>query len=314
MKILFITIENPKSQGDFLEVSLLHGLRSVLGQNCVDSPRKKIMYHDFSESPKESLHGKGFSLLTDPIEEIIDRTLKIGYDVILFGDGHIYGENERERQLCDDLGITTWSIDGHDLYGNAPNKIIFENEEIIGTQFDNCFKRELTISNHKNVFPTGFGIPKARIRGINTNKTQFFQKTAPQYALFGSNEIAGFNHHKFTNEEDYYNDLSQSWFGLTCKKGGWDCLRHYEIMAAGACLLFRDYNKKPPLCSPQEMPCFNYSTKQELDDLIHGLIINNKPTNDYIRMIENQRSWLNTIGTTESRARYIINTIQNHKD
>ena len=26
----------------------------------------------------------------------------------------------------------------------------------------------------------------------------------------------GFQHHIFTEEEDYYEDLSKSWFGLTC--------------------------------------------------------------------------------------------------
>ena len=45
MRILFITTKNPTKQGDLLEVSLLHGLRKVLGDDCVDYPRKKIMYH-----------------------------------------------------------------------------------------------------------------------------------------------------------------------------------------------------------------------------------------------------------------------------
>ena len=66
MRILFITTKHPEKQGDLLEVSLLHGLRTMLGEDFVDYPRKKIMYHDFSDSPKDSLHGRGFSLLTTP--------------------------------------------------------------------------------------------------------------------------------------------------------------------------------------------------------------------------------------------------------
>ena len=65
MRLLFVPTINPDCQNDLLEVSILHGLRSILGKDCVDYPRKKIMYHDFSDSPKDSLHGRGFSLLTE---------------------------------------------------------------------------------------------------------------------------------------------------------------------------------------------------------------------------------------------------------
>ncbi len=69
MKVVFITTINLKNQGDLLELSILHGMRSILGANCIDFPRKKIMYHDFSEAPKDSLHGRGFTLLTTPIKD-----------------------------------------------------------------------------------------------------------------------------------------------------------------------------------------------------------------------------------------------------
>ena len=38
-------------------------------------------------------------------------------------------------------------------------------------------------------------------------------------------------------QQAYYEDYQRSYFGLTYKKGGWDCLRHLEIMANG-CLPF----------------------------------------------------------------------------
>ena len=49
MKIIYITNQDPNSQCDYQEVSMLHGLREVLRDNCIDHPRKKIMYGDFSE-------------------------------------------------------------------------------------------------------------------------------------------------------------------------------------------------------------------------------------------------------------------------
>lgn len=313
MRILFITTKNPTKQGDLLEVSLLHGLRNLLGDNCVDYPRKKIMYHDFSDTPKETLHGRGFSLLTNPIPDIENRDIfNQKFDVVIYGDGHMYGETPNINGVNELSDGNVWIIDGHDLYGNAPRKIIYDGEEIIGTQFTNCFKRELIEDDDPTVFPTGFGIPEERIREIDFSiKDQLYQKTAPSDSLFeGSNDMGGgFSHHKFTIENEYYHDLSRSWFGLTCKKGGWDCLRHYEIVSAGTLLLFKDYDKKPRLCSPQELPCFSYSNKNELYNLMSELVIDNKPTQKYLDMIDSQRKWLYNFGTTTARAKKIINVL-----
>lgn len=312
MKILFLTTINSDKQGDYLEISTLHGLRTILGNNCVDFPRKKIMYHDFSDSPKNSLHGKGFSLLTTPIKDIpsaLRENISLKeFDVIIYGDGHMYNEYPNFFD-----GYNIWIIDGHDLYGDAPRKIYYDNEYIIGTQYNKSFKRELIETNTNFiVYPTGFGIPEERILDLDFSiKTQLYQKTAPSFSLFEqNNELGGGNlHHKFNNEKEYYEDLKSSWFGLTCKKGGWDCLRHYEILAAGALLLFRDYNKKPLLCSPQNLPCFSYSSKDELYSLMENLVVNNIPTKEYISMLELQRKWLIECGTTVARAKYILKII-----
>ena len=316
MKILFITTINPSKQGDLLEVSLLHGLRELMGDDCVDYPRKKIMYHDFSDTPKETLHGRGFSLLTTSISEIKNRDIfNQKFDAVIYGDGHMYGEDPCIGGINELADGNSWIIDGHDLYGNAPRKILYDGEEIIGTQFTNCFKRELIEEDDNTVFPTGFGIPEKRIRPLNLEiKDQLYQKTAPAFSLFENiNDIGGgFSHHKFEIEEEYYKDISRSWFGLTCKKGGWDCLRHYEIIAAGSLLLFRDYDKKPKLCSPQELPCFSYRTKDELYNLMSKLVVDNKPTQEYLDMIENQRQWLYDNGTTIARAKNIIKIISNN--
>jgi hypothetical protein len=309
MKILFIPTKNPKLQGDLLEVCVLNGLRNIIGDQCIDIPRKKVMYHDWSDTKREELHGRGFTLYTHPIVDIKNRNTD-SIDVILYGDGHIYGESDdlELNKLCNNI----WHLDGHDLYGSAPKKIIFENEEIIATQFEKCFKRELVEEGLRNVFPTGFGIPSYHIKPINLeNKAQLYQKTVPDAALFKPvHDLGSRNHHKFTVEEDYYQDLQTSWFGLTCKKGGWDCLRHYEILMTGTLLLFRDYNKKPKFCSPQNLPCFSYSSKEELDELINRLLINGKPTNEYKEMLFEQRKWLYNTGTTEARAINILNILK----
>jgi len=312
MKILFVPTICPSKQGDLLELTILHGLRTILGNRCIDYPRKKIMYHDFSDTPKNTLHGKGFSLLTYPILDLSEQERVIeNIDVVLYGSGHMYGEG----RLPELKGLTKniWVLDGHDLYGQAPRKILYENEEIIGTQYMNCFKREY-IEELECTYPTGFGIPIHRIKPINLSiKTQMYQKTAPDAAVFKLvNDLGGGDkHYKFDSEEEYYNDLQKSWFGLTCKRGGWDCLRHYEIIAAGAVLLFRDFKKKPVLCSPQCLPCLSYSSIDELNSIMTKLVVNGQPTSEYMYYLTQQRKWLYNVGTTDARAFNIIQILNN---
>ena len=149
MKLVYITNEDPNSQCDYQEVSMLHGLREVLGDDCIDYPRKKIMYGDFSESPKEELHGWGFSLLTEPIQDIENRKLE-NIDFVLYGFTDAYGvKNDPALDKLAKYGV--WYLDGHD------------HSNITRTP---CFKREL-FEEHKNVFPTGFGIPEHRIIPLN---------------------------------------------------------------------------------------------------------------------------------------------------
>ena len=299
MRLVYITTEDPNSQGDYQEVSMLHGLREALGDDCIDFPRKKIMYGDFSESPKNELHGWGFSLLTEPIAEVENRELK-DIDFVLYGVTNAYGV--KNNPVIDRLAKHgVWYLDGHD------------HRNITRTP---CFKRELyrfgQLEKEQNVFPTGFGIPEHRIMPLEfDNKTQMIRKTAPPYSYFGPQILgpAARQLYVFTEEQDYYEDMRRSFFGLTCMKGGWDSLRHYEILASGACLLFRDYDKKPKSCSPQELPCFSYSSMAELEELFNRLVVNGKPTQEYIEMVCAQREWLWTVGTTKARAIKLIEVL-----
>jgi hypothetical protein len=50
---------------------------------------------------------------------------------------------------------------------------------------------------------------------------------------------------KFETEQEYYKQYSKALFGYTMKKAGWDCLRHYEILGAGALPYFENIEEKP---------------------------------------------------------------------
>ena len=82
------------------------------------------------------------------------------------------------------------------------------------------FKRELN-SIRGDVKPISFAIPDSLLNKNYFNKTQLFGCVFP-----GKPDT-----YIFKNEQDYYLDYKRSYYGVTFKKGGWDCLRHYEILA-----------------------------------------------------------------------------------
>ncbi len=319
MKILFLTTKSKNNQGDYLELSILLGLKEILGNSLIEIPKKDIIYGDYSSIEKNKLHGKGFTLLSESVLDFeIDRTnlLNSKFEAVIIGCGHQYGEKFNLSEIKK-YSKNIWVLDGHDLYGIADRKIYFEKESVIGIQFIRSFKRELIELPDvtQQVYPTGFGIPIKNIREINLlNKNQLFQSTAPDASLFRiQNDLGGALHHKFNDEEEYYNDIANSWFGLTCKKGGWDCLRHYEILASGTLLLFRDYKYKPANCSPQELPCLSYSSIEELYRIVERLLPNGVPSVEYFQLLKKQRDWLFEKGTTRSRAQFILDKIKSEK-
>lgn len=81
------------------------------------------------------------------------------------------------------------------------------------------------------LYPISFSIPEELVVREVPRKTQ----------LFATREK------KFANETDYYTEYQRSVYGHTSKKEGWDCLRHYEILANGCIPFFIDMDQLPPL-------------------------------------------------------------------
>ena len=49
----------------------------------------------------------------------------------------------------------------------------------------------------------------------------------------------------YNDEKEYNEHYQESFFAFTQKKGGWDCLRHYEILANGCLPIFKNLNLCP---------------------------------------------------------------------
>jgi hypothetical protein len=93
------------------------------------------------------------------------------------------------------------------------------------------------------IYPLPYSIPDENIIDYNTIKDKkhiIISDIIPGDSLtyrFGPDD-----------EKDYNTHYQESLFAYTVKKGGWDCLRHYEIMANGCLPIFKNINKCPSTC------------------------------------------------------------------
>ncbi len=160
MKILFLTHLNntDKIRNDYMNDSLLHGLRELYGSNVVDYPGAWYMYKEEVIKRKfnySNLWGNGFTYY-DQLKNFdqIDRSnikekIKSNYF-----DYVIYGSFPRSQIFLEDVKKSKSKIilidweDNQDLSKNTDLNLIY-------------FKRELN-QNVKNVYPINFIIPKKK--------------------------------------------------------------------------------------------------------------------------------------------------------
>ena len=85
------------------------------------------------------------------------------------------------------------------------------------------------------VYPITFCIPNEKISLSKNNKTKILSNLIP----------GNLKTYIYNTEEDYYNEYKKSYFAITTKKAGWDCMRHYEILANNCIPYFIDIQKCP---------------------------------------------------------------------
>lgn len=87
-----------------------------------------------------------------------------------------------------------------------------------------------------NIIPLSYSIPE-EIFNNNVEKKDKIAKLIP----------GDLSTYIYDSEESYYNMYGEAKLGHTFKKYGWDCLRHYEILANNCIPLFKNLNKCPNL-------------------------------------------------------------------
>ena len=83
--------------------------------------------------------------------------------------------------------------------------------------------------------PIGFAISETKMVSAVPAKSKDFAFIIP----------GNLNTYIYREESEYYKDYQRSYFGITRMKGGWDCMRHYEILANGCVPYFLDIDNCP---------------------------------------------------------------------
>jgi hypothetical protein len=98
-----------------------------------------------------------------------------------------------------------------------------------------------------SMHPLTFGIPSKHVQDAVQPKGRALSTVVPgdwsTYAYMPREDQTP--QQRAQLERDYYVDMQRSFFGLTWKKGGWDCLRHIELLASGCLPLFTDIARAP---------------------------------------------------------------------
>jgi hypothetical protein len=319
---------------DYLGDSLLHGLRQVLGENVVDVPRRDAMYDDLTEERRSTLYGRGFTLYGRLPEVDVDREwsmrrlLEGEFDLAVISDIHrnwspwLRLRPELRTLRANGTGLV--AIDGGDsavMYPYGPTWWRRMRPWPMPRAHGRIpyFKRELQPLTARiryyglipgflglrllgrAVRPTSFSIPGEHLASGSEPKEKLLATHVvdPEVAAI----VGTGTSYAFDSEEEYYADLRASRFGITTKKSGWDCMRHYELAASGCVPCFRDLEAKPPLTAPHgldETNCVTYTDAGGLIDRLEGM-----DGDTYARLRLGALEWARQ-NTTASRARQLL--------
>lgn len=155
-------------------------------------------------------------------------------------------------------------------------------------------------NKNEYLHPITFSIPSEKITDKLHRKTKILSSLIP----------GDLKTYIYNTETDYYNEYKQSLFAKTTKKGGWDCMRHYEILANGCIPYFPDIEDCPPYTMkllPKDLIIYGnslyakYKTKT-----IEGF--NSDECNECYSLINQLLDYTKSTLTTVKMAEYLLTT------
>lgn len=304
---------------DYLNISLLHGFKNIPEIEVVDFPINEILLKENSKYYKSEIRGNAFTLFfllenkfVNRFHLTYDKLKNNEFDLIIFGDikNHFgtyiellpYIKNKKTIIIdgSDSPSIYPyygffWRRPYYWLLPRAHNRFLyFKREWTQETYYYRAYKLlppklAKILFPLKNLRTVSFSIPEEKIVKSLPVKTKLFPKHIVDEEI--AMKVDGsLTKYAFETEQEYYIDLQQSKFGITTKRAGWDCLRHYEIAANGTVICFKDLEKKPNTCAPHGLidgiNCISY---KNYDDLMNK--INKLDPEKYLELQKNCWEW-----------------------
>jgi len=224
VRILYLTHAVP----DYMSDDLLYGLRSILGADVVDFPRKDVLYRSSPlRAAAHEIYGGGFHCfgLDDLVIDRSELAAKIAgghFDVIL---------NSSAWRIACPLHPQLAVIDGEDRPHLQPRYV---------RKVALYWKRELP-APRSDVAPILFALPDflydpTVLPRLKTHHASYRLTSDIRRELAGPFPPA----YSFSTWADYQRDIKQSWFAISPRGGGYDCQRHYEILGQAVLCLYLD--------------------------------------------------------------------------
>jgi hypothetical protein len=316
IKILFTRNANNE---DYLSDCVLNGLYQLPDLEITDSPRQWYMYrNEFKPYGNHNLterYGNGFTVFGHLEENMsIDRNnieqkiIDHYFDLVICSRSdqpspylNLILQYYNKNEIITMSGTDEPHINST-LLGNSTYFI----RELIGTPINGVYPgnphhaRPWPSFNSKDVIPVSFGFPKVKIQ-TPLPKSRVWSNVQPAHG-YGSVYM-------YTVEQEYYNDYRQSLFGRTKKKGGWDCMRHYEIMACRCIPYFEDLADAPRdvlRTLPRELLLY---AKQRVDEKgAEYFMPGQEGWNEYQELEQKIFDHFLENCTTDKLASYVLNT------
>jgi hypothetical protein len=149
------------------------------------------------------------------------------------------------------------------------------------------------------LYPINFSIPSEKICKDYVEKTKILSDLIP----------GDLTTYIYNTEEEYYEEYKKSYFAITKKKSGWDCMRHYEILANGCIPVFIDIEKCPKKTMTMLPKELLIEGKHLYNNLKNKTVFKEEEKNEYnnlrMKLVEHTKKYL----TTDKIASYILKEI-----
>jgi hypothetical protein len=151
-------------------------------------------------------------------------------------------------------------------------------------------------------FSITFSIPESKVvKNVSTPKKRLLSPLIP----------GDFSTYIYNTEADYYAQYQESVFAVTTKKAGWDCMRHYEIIANGCIPYFpglQECPKNTMALFPKHLvlkgnACFEKLQNKTLETM--SVEEKNECEQLSSKLVQYMRNHL----TTRKMAQYVLNTL-----